>query len=485
MLWGEKYSPEYVNNLYNNIKRNTRYNFDMVCMTDIAKENFNEDIALIKFLRNPYENGWWTKVDMFSNSLPLSGKIIFLDLDMAIVGNVDWMFEHALEENDVMLLPDVFPENLYNSSFVKFSFGKHEYILDELRNFNCATKPKSYEELRTSKEKYWGDQIWISEHITNPERGNNIIEVPEGEIKSFKFELGGVNEYDGSKGASIVLFTGNPLPHEVYKQVPELYNAWVGDEVFEMNVIRNVETNKKDDELSKVRNITYWYVDDLNPNDIIGSVGRCGSGPNTVWTDWTPKGIRNRAAMESEYIEFMNELNGHYEKLSESVLNEGQLNPLILVRGVPFRRTGRHFSFREWTNNIVRGKKFVLEGVTGGSRLWALQKHEIPTKAIIIDRTQSRKPPTPNAVRMRTKAEMLERYVDDVKLKIDRNGNVTEEFGTLEHHHLTNQEKEYNNVSEGKRLKYWRDLNRKYGYELKLNPLQLKLIREMEEGDAI
>src|SRR5699024_6002696 len=180
---------------------------------------------------------------------------------------------------------------------------------------------------------------------------------------------------------------------------------------------------------------------------------------------------KNKQAMENEYIQFMNDINGHYDKLLSSIECRGQLNPLLLVRGIPFRRTRVNFPYREWAQEITKGRKYVMEGVTGGSRLWALQKLEKPVRAIIIERGGAFSEPIPNARRLTSFEELEALYTDDVILKMDKRGNITEEFGTLNHHHLGEYDK---NSEEVERLIFWRELNASYGYKLKLNPQQIK-----------
>lgn len=128
---------------------------------------------------------------------------------------------------------------------------------------------------------------------------------------------------------------------------------------------------------------TRVYFDILDPDQIFGMVGRCGGGYNTVWQDWTPDGRIARENIMREYEEGLNEICGHYDRLEKSILEDGFRNPLILSCGVP-RRCKMHHLPPEIIK-LPPKRRLLLEGVTGGSRLWVAQKHKIPVPCIIND----------------------------------------------------------------------------------------------------
>jgi hypothetical protein len=130
---------------------------------------------------------------------------------------------------------------------------------------------------------------------------------------------------------------------------------------------------------------TNIYYDIIDPNLIFGSVGRCGGGYNTLWEDWSPEGREARERIMKEYEEGLDKICGHYSKLEYSILKEGFLNPLIVTCGLPRKRSLKHLS----PEILLKPKEqwLILEGVTGGSRLWVAQKYGIPVPCIINDRT--------------------------------------------------------------------------------------------------
>mgnify|MGYP000397794461 CR=1 FL=1 len=86
---GTKYSSDYVNKLYNGVKRHCTLDFEMVCLTDDPR-GIHQDI---KILRLPGGiAGWWCKPYMFSKDLPLKGVVLYMDLDVVIADNIDKLF---------------------------------------------------------------------------------------------------------------------------------------------------------------------------------------------------------------------------------------------------------------------------------------------------------------------------------------------------------------------------------------------------------
>ena len=126
---------------------------------------------------------------------------------------------------------------------------------------------------------------------------------------------------------------------------------------------------------------TYYNL--LDPNDIFGSVGRCGGGYNTVWEDWSQEGIKSRQNIMREFEEGMNQICGHYDRLEKSILEEGFRNPIIITRGLPRRRKMKHIPFYIRRKHI--GDWLLMEGNSGGSRLHIAQKHGIKIPCFVND----------------------------------------------------------------------------------------------------
>lgn len=215
------------------------------------------------------------------------------------------------------------------------------------------------------------------------------------------------------------------------------------------------------------------YYTLLNPNKIFGSVGRCGGGYNTVWEDWTVSGRIARDSITRQYEEGMNSICGHYEKLEKSILEEGFRNPLIITRGFPLKRKLSHLPPE--ILNLSLGERYILEGVTGGSRLWVAQRHNIPVPCIVNDRSNL----SPTSKLIEKKEDALSLFKDPPKsLYIDRRLGLLEAYDNYKtSYHLDNQWLEDDLVK--LRAPLWVSLMNKHGYYVdRLQPFVQKILRD-------
>jgi len=213
--FGNKYGPEYVERLRNMIERHITIPYELVCLTDDPTP-----IAGVRILtkRNQgYAKGWWHKVHMFDPTLPLEGRILYMDLDVIICGNIDKIATY--KRNDFLGLRDFnrafFPTwKRLNSSVLSWNAGTQTHIWTE---FNKS--PMAAMQLH-------GDQDWIWK------TSQNILTFfPDEWIQSYKWEIRDKTElvvYNGKrkfkearddivipKDCSIVVFHGEPNPSEV------------------------------------------------------------------------------------------------------------------------------------------------------------------------------------------------------------------------------------------------------------------------------
>ena len=76
--FGNKYGREYVERLRNMVSRHLTVPYEFACLTDD-----HHDIPGVRKIYQPnanYARGWWHKVHMFDSTLPLKGRILYLDL---------------------------------------------------------------------------------------------------------------------------------------------------------------------------------------------------------------------------------------------------------------------------------------------------------------------------------------------------------------------------------------------------------------------
>jgi HKD family nuclease len=82
--FGTKYSSEFVNKLYNDIKNLTQSDFKFYCYTDDPL-NIDPNINIIEPLGRPTLKRVWNKLRLFDKNMPFKGKTYFFDLDVKIL----------------------------------------------------------------------------------------------------------------------------------------------------------------------------------------------------------------------------------------------------------------------------------------------------------------------------------------------------------------------------------------------------------------
>src|SRR6056300_972151 len=122
VYWGDKYKPEYVQNLYNMVQRNTTHKINFICFTDHVKlqKLVQGDIEVRQLPFHDYQT-WWNKLQLFSPEANLIGETLYMDLDVVILANIDDMFTHG--ETDTFSIINNFnlSTKIFNSSIMKFN----------------------------------------------------------------------------------------------------------------------------------------------------------------------------------------------------------------------------------------------------------------------------------------------------------------------------------------------------------------------------
>lgn len=100
------YTPEYVDKLRKMVARHTRKPFNTVCLTDqpeVMPEGVTPVVAppTAKGMR-----GWWRKIDLFNPVMPFGARVLYLDLDVLVVGDLDPIIDFPA---DFAIAPDSAP----------------------------------------------------------------------------------------------------------------------------------------------------------------------------------------------------------------------------------------------------------------------------------------------------------------------------------------------------------------------------------------
>jgi hypothetical protein len=188
---GKLYGAEYVNRLASMLGRHTTWPHFFVCLTD--------DASGLSCPSWPIEtdlSGWWAKLALFKPGV-FDERVIYLDLDTVIVGNVDFLFEYA---GPFAILRSFLSPSRYGSAIMSIApgFGRHIW-----ERFTPDVMKRLY-----------GDQDWIEEQVPEVDFWQDVA---PAKIGSYKAD----NLQEGPRGFSVCCFHGTPKPHEV--------NGWVAD----------------------------------------------------------------------------------------------------------------------------------------------------------------------------------------------------------------------------------------------------------------
>jgi len=225
---GTKYSADYVNKLYNMVKRNCTIDYEFVCLTDNST-GINSNVKILPLPKNL--TGWWCKPYMFSNNLPLKGTILYMDLDVVISGNIDKLFtyepEHWCTIRDFTRA--MRPQwQKYNSSIIKYQAGSLHHIWQEFNN-----------DVKGIQHKHFGDQDFLYEVAIRTRKPKLY---PDEWIQSWKWEIRNDRAFQpgGLRGnrkfreienvtpppnCCICVFHGDPNPHNC--EDPWVVKNWV------------------------------------------------------------------------------------------------------------------------------------------------------------------------------------------------------------------------------------------------------------------
>ena len=143
MKWGAKYGADYVNRLYNMVKRNTTLPFTFVCFTDDA-EGLDAEIDARPLppmdLPEGRERGW-RKLSIFQKDSGLDGRVLFLDLDTVIVGNID---DYLTIDGDFILIRHWKPSEKHGigeTGVFRFEAGSHTDLFEHFMPTWTRSRP--------------------------------------------------------------------------------------------------------------------------------------------------------------------------------------------------------------------------------------------------------------------------------------------------------------------------------------------------------
>ena len=213
LKWGTKYSAEYVNRLYSMVGRNLSLPYQFTCFTD--NRSGIDPAVNVYNIPDIKVAGWWNKLWFLSNELPLSGSILFLDLDVVVFGTLDKFFEY--KPGEFCIIRDFTRHQIpsckrMNSSVFRFESGHHLGVYD-----NFTKNKTSYTARYAGDQDYLYDQIkefefwpdeWVMSYKWEMRNKTQLVKTPNG----LNFLVDEPPKFGNN--TSIAVFHGKPNPHE-------------------------------------------------------------------------------------------------------------------------------------------------------------------------------------------------------------------------------------------------------------------------------
>jgi hypothetical protein len=210
MKWGDRYGSEYVNRLYAMVARNLTLRHRFICLTDdpggIRPEVDCRALPEIELADAPPHSGW-RKLSCLGVELGDRGQVLFLDLDLVIVANIDCLFAHpgafCIIENWTQR-----GRGIGNSSVFRFQAGAHRPVLQRF----CADAAKII-------------RSWPNEQTYLTRSVGEVTFWPQGWCRSFKHDclparpLRPFRQARIPADARIVVFHGDPKPPDAARGV--------------------------------------------------------------------------------------------------------------------------------------------------------------------------------------------------------------------------------------------------------------------------
>jgi hypothetical protein len=216
--WGTKYGAPFVNLLYAMVARNITPPFTFTCFTDNRDDLHPgilcEDLPPLDVEKMPVNTkGIWPKARLWGPRLgKLRGPVLFLDLDLVIVGSLDFFFEIGDADDVVMARNQSTPfEKLGQTSLFRFPVGKLVSLQEKFR-----ADPQG------AADRYRFEQRFVTRNAPG-----GVKFFPRSSILHFRqdcrwpFPLNYFLVSRLPKGARVVLFPGGFLPQQAIDGRPK------------------------------------------------------------------------------------------------------------------------------------------------------------------------------------------------------------------------------------------------------------------------
>ena len=155
-----KYTPEYVEKLYNGLKRHCSLPFEFICYSD--NPNVKADVVIPLKHHSGIKKHWYKLCyfsPLFANQNP-EDEIIIMDIDQIIVNNIDDMIGYPVTDNELVSYNKWWGKPRLNGGFLKFKSGQLKVIWDDFMK-DPETWQLKYFKKGIVHYKYYGEQNFI------------------------------------------------------------------------------------------------------------------------------------------------------------------------------------------------------------------------------------------------------------------------------------------------------------------------------------
>jgi hypothetical protein len=227
VIHGDGYDWAYVDNLYRMLTRNLTRPVRLHVYTEASRYVPEQYIKheLIDWKIGGPKQSWWYKIQLF-NSKNFQGQLLYFDLDIVITRNIDWIWQlktkHFWAVKDFKHLWRPTAQSI-NSSIMWWDTTQYDWVWKNFCDLN----------LTQTVARFRGDQDYLASVITESNRRYFNTDW----VKSWRWQcLDGGYDFkrkiwktpnagtDISDTTSILVFHGNPKPHET--QDPVVLKHW-------------------------------------------------------------------------------------------------------------------------------------------------------------------------------------------------------------------------------------------------------------------
>ena len=214
--WGPKFPAEYVNNLYRSVQRNTSVPHRFICYTDRPEGIECETRPFLTDL--PV---WWYIIGLTNPEHEHNEKVVYMDLDTIITGNIDAML--TLEQPFATISDFGWPTGL-QTAWIMWDRATRDAVWEY---FTQKYTPEQYANLDCDYTRWGGTNQFLEECMgvvrinKNPtpaiKHAPPVVRLQDlfpGQCCSYKTH--NLAQYqDLPDGIRMVFFHGKPMPHEV------------------------------------------------------------------------------------------------------------------------------------------------------------------------------------------------------------------------------------------------------------------------------